>query len=367
MISTVIIFVLIVISAFLFFCWMSQKKQTQINQEIIELLSVGNLDKAVRLTKNKSEKDNLSEATSKLPGFLKGIFKAVADSTSATFSTAKSLSETAVNAEKEANRLYEQANEVIAANTKVSTSMLAVTSAMEHSSSNVALVAAASEEMSATIHGIAGNTNESRAISVAAVAETEKASVSVKKLGQVAREISKITEAIDEISGQTNLLALNATIEAARAGEAGKGFAVVANEIKELAKQTSQSTQRITSQVNDIQESTLQTVEAIDKISTTINNVNDITEVINTAIEQQVIASDEIAQNISEVSSGVHDVNENIALASMATEETAHIVESMKEGLKVSVNSCVEVKQFSREVVQLGEQMVHDLDKIKLS
>jgi methyl-accepting chemotaxis protein len=71
-------------------------------------------------------------------------------------------------------------------------------------------------------------------------------------------EISKVTETITEISEQTNLLALNATIEAARAGEAGKGFAVVANEIKELAKQTSDATQEIKRKIESVQASTTQ-------------------------------------------------------------------------------------------------------------
>ena len=61
----------------------------------------------------------------------------------------------------------------------------------------------------------------------------------VDELGVNAREIGQVTEVISDISEQTNLLALNATIEAARAGDAGKGFSVVANEIKELARQTS--------------------------------------------------------------------------------------------------------------------------------
>ena len=62
------------------------------------------------------------------------------------------------------------------------------------------------------------------------------ASERVDKLGIAAREIGKVTEAINAISSQTNLLALNATIEAARAGEAGRGFAVVADEVKKLAE-----------------------------------------------------------------------------------------------------------------------------------
>lgn len=109
----------------------------------------------------------------------------------------------------------------------------------------------------------------------------------IKKLGESSVKIGGVVQTIDAIANQTNLLALNATIEAARAGEAGKGFAVVANEVKELSRETSNSTANISKEIQAVQTETQEIIEIVEILVKTIKEVEELsTHVTNTVDEK---------------------------------------------------------------------------------
>ena len=246
-------------------------------------------------------------------GKLQGIIREVSDNASVVDLASGRLLGIASNLSQSAATTSGKAGSVASSAEQMSSSMERVASTMEETTSNTGMVAAAVEEMAATINEIAQNSEKARSISESAVQQAAAASVKMADLGKAANAISAVTETITEISEQTNLLALNATIEAARAGEAGKGFAVVANEIKELARQTAAATAEIKGKIDGVQGTTAETITEIESIASIINTINEIIATIATAIEEQSVATNEISNSVTQASEGIGEVNHNIA------------------------------------------------------
>ncbi len=195
-------------------------------------------------------------------------------------------------------------------------------SATEMANSAVQAVAAASEELAATIADVNRQVSRSADIATAAMNEAEKAGTTVQDLADTTNRIGDILTVINDIAEQTNLLALNATIEAARAGDAGKGFAVVANEVKALATQTGKATEEIATQIDSMKRVSDQTIGAIGSIGGTIREVSEIATAIAAAVEEQDAATSEIARSAQTASANTEGVSSNVATVMEAANDT---------------------------------------------
>ncbi len=127
-------------------------------------------------------------------------------------------------------------------------------------------------------------------------------------------EIDHVIKTISDIAEQTKLLALNASIEAARAGEEGQGFGVVASEIKELSRQTANSSEEIKLKIKDIQKSTDEAILTIRNILKVTINISDITSSIANDVEEQARTVKEMAKTIKQTYQKSNDVANNVVL-----------------------------------------------------
>lgn len=194
----------------------------------------------------------------------------------------------------------------------------------------------------------------------------------VATLSQRADHIGTIISVINDIAEQTKLLALNASIIAAQAGEHGKGFAVVANEIKELAKRTTNSTGEIGTIIMGLREESERAVAAIkhselritegEKLSyrsgEALNKIVDgvkmssgqVSDIARTAVEQAQ-ASEHMRAAVDRVASKVEQI-------ARATEEQAHGTGLIMDAAGRMKNLTSQVRQATQEQRNTGNFIV---------
>ncbi len=161
----------------------------------------------------------------------------------------------------------------------------------------------------------------------------------ILELSEKTQQIGGIIATVDDFAEQSSLLALNASIEAARAGEQGKAFSVVAAEVKKLAEQSQQATDKVRNILGEIQRATHSAVMVTEEGSKRVDRgvglietagqiVAELVETIkgsSRSAKQIAAASQQQASGIEQVSSAMTGIDQSSRqnLAAVKQTETA--------------------------------------------
>lgn len=179
------------------------------------------------------------------------------------------------------------------------------------------------------------------------------------ELNVILKETKSVDKTVGNISNsivQLNMLAISGSIEAARAGDFGKGFAVVSADIRNLAKDSEQNTDKI----NDIVESMNSEIDTVKNdwnnllnsqsseqklIDSLINDISRITDMLIDLLDRYTglkVVNDQNVEGMNQVMIGITEVQKAVELSArnamesrkaseLIIETVTHIAEGVEE------------------------------------
>ncbi len=299
----------------------------------LEFFAAKDLTASVRVT-GTDEIGRLGEAFNTSVASTRAVLLSVAQSAETLSAATTEISARSVQSAGNANTQSSKTNQIAAATQEM-------TATIGEISHNAESAAGASRESAETAeHG--GAVMQAAAMTMEKIAAaTSTVSEKMTSLAHRSEEIGKVVNVIQEISEQTNLLALNAAIEAARAGEHGRGFAVVAGEVRRLAERTKGATEEIAGTIRSIQEETRETLQVMQDSRAAVETGMEETANARKSLEAIIKSSQEVEHQIhliataaTEQNAASGEISESVGQISQLSVDNAQGAEEAVEALK---------------------------------
>ncbi len=326
----------------------------------LSAISAEMTDSAGRMTADADGVAGAAESVSESVGTVAGAADGAADTVIGVAAAAEEMSASVAEVAKLARRADEQVGRMAGAG--------------ERMSKNIVGAASAVEEMTASLNEVSRRTTEASRISGAADARANEITDRTVVLTEASRKIGRVVSTIKDIADQTNLLALNATIEAAGAGSAGRGFAVVAGEVKSLARQSSSATDEIRDHVDHIQASVSDTVGGMAEIIEMIAQMVEINQSIAAAVSEQTDTAGEISRTLAanaqlskEVSGSAGETAGMVKEISGATTEASTAAAEVARRVDHLAARAAEIARSANDAAQQVAQIVDGNRRISRS
>ncbi len=195
----------------------------------------------------------------------------------------------------------------------------------------------------------------------------------VQQLEVKSNEIGAITDVMKGITEQTNLLALNVSIEVVRAGEAGRGFAIVAEEVRKLAKQSSDSALKIEKVILEVKSSVSGVFEKLklskelsDKTAINVHATNTSFKLIEETIEKLESNIETVTNSLEGIREDKDEVITNISEVSTVAQESAATSEEVSVSSEEQASGLQEIVTSAEKLTTLLEESKDIICKFKI-